>query len=127
MDEESRERLRKKELQVYTRQKNVPQAPPSDPRFPRPRPPPPPKDSVPPSSTLPRNDDIDLNVDINSILEKINVHVPLTEMIKIPSIRNKVEKLFRVQGEPGDPPVLIQANHCRPHYDEHPPFYITLN
>jgi hypothetical protein len=52
MDEESRERLRKKELQVYARQKNVPQAPPSDPIFPRPRPPPPSKDSVPPQFNI---------------------------------------------------------------------------
>jgi hypothetical protein len=109
---------------VYTRKNNAPQAPPSDPRFPPTMPPPPPKDSFPLSSTLPKNDEIDLNVDI--VLENINVHVSLIEMINIPLIRNKVEKLFRVQGEPRDPYVLIQANNCIPHYDEHPCFYITL-
>jgi hypothetical protein len=41
-------------------------------------------------------------------------------------MRSKVEKLFRVQGEPVDPPIMLQANHFRPHYDEHPPFYISL-
>jgi hypothetical protein len=63
---------------VYTRQRNVPQAPPSDPRFPLPRPPPPPTNSAPPSSTLPKIDDIDLNIDINSILTKKNVPIPIT-------------------------------------------------
>jgi hypothetical protein len=84
------------------------------------------QNDVPPSSTLPKTNDIDLNIDINGILEKINVHVPLTEIIKIPSMRSKVEKFFRVQGKPVDPPVMLQANHFRPHYDEHPPFYISL-
>jgi hypothetical protein len=126
MDEESREKLRKKELQVYTRQRSAPQAPPSDPRFPQPRPPPPPTNNPPPSSTLPKTSDIDLNIDINGVLEKINVHVPLTEIIKIPSMRSKVEKFFRVQGEPVDPPIMLQANHFRPQYDEHPPFFISL-
>jgi hypothetical protein len=126
MDEESRERLRKKELQVYARQKNVPQAPPSDPRFPRPRPPPPSKDSFLPQPTSPRNDEIDLNIDIVSILEKVNVCTSHMEMIKIPSMRNKVERFLRVQGELGDPPILIQANHCRRYCEENPPFFISL-
>jgi hypothetical protein len=103
----------------------VPQAPSSDPISPRPRHPPPPKYSIHPSSTLLRNDEIDLNLDIARVLEKINVLVPLTKMIKIPSIINKVEKFFKVKGEPEDPHVLIQENHYRPYYD-HPPFYIAL-
>jgi hypothetical protein len=40
-------------------------------------------------------------------------------------MRSKV-KLFRVQGEPMDPPIMLQANHFRPHYDEHPLVYISL-
>lgn len=35
LDEESRERLRKKESQVYRRRRNVPQAPPNDPKLPQ--------------------------------------------------------------------------------------------
>jgi hypothetical protein len=126
MDEESRERLRKKELQVYTRQKNAPQAPPSDPIFPRPRPPIPSNDKVPPQPTFPKNDEIDLNIDMDGILEKVNIHVPLIEIIKIPSMRNKVEIFLKVQGEPRDPPILLQANHLRRTNEDYPPFFITL-
>jgi hypothetical protein len=77
-------------------------------------------------SIFPKTNDIDLNIDINNVLEKINVLVPLTEIIKIPSMKIKVEKLFKVQGEPVDPPIMLQANHFRPQYDEHPPFFISL-
>jgi hypothetical protein len=90
--------LGRKELQVYARRKNTPQAPPSDPIFPRPRPPLPSNDNIPPQPTLPRNDEIDLNIDMVGILTKVNIHVPLTEIINIPSIRNKVEIFLRVQG-----------------------------
>jgi hypothetical protein len=113
MDEEARERLRKKELQVYARQKNAPQMPSNDPRFPRPRPPIPSNDKMPPKPTLPRKDEIDLNIDMAGILAKVNVLVPLTEIIKIPSMRNKVERFMQVQGEPGDPLILLQANYLR--------------
>jgi hypothetical protein len=89
-------------------------------------PPPPPTRNSPPSSTLPKTNDIDLNIDIDSVLEKINVHVPLKEIIKIPSMKSRVEKFFKVQGEPVDPPIMLQANHFRPQYDEHPPFFISL-
>jgi hypothetical protein len=126
MDEESRERLRKKELQVYARQKNVPQAPPSDPRFPWPRPPLPSNDNIPPQPTLPRSDEIDLNIDMDGILAKVNIPIPLTKIIKIPSMRNKVERFLRVQGEPRDPPILLQANHFRRTNEEYPPFFISL-
>jgi hypothetical protein len=41
-------------------------------------------------------------------------------------MRSEVEKLFRVQGEPQVPPVMLQDNNFRPHYDDHPHFYISL-
>ena len=34
--------------------------------------------SPPPQPTLPKTDDIDLNIDMASILAKVNVHVPLS-------------------------------------------------
>jgi hypothetical protein len=86
MDEESMERLRKKELQVYTRRRSVPQAQCNDPNLPQQGPPPPPTSNPPPSSTLLKTSDIDLNIDIDSVLTKINVPIPLKEIIKIPSM-----------------------------------------
>jgi hypothetical protein len=41
-------------------------------------------------------------------------------------MKNKVEKFFKVQGEPVDPPIMLQANHFRLQYDEHPPFFMSL-
>jgi hypothetical protein len=76
---------------------------------------------------LPETDDIDLNIGINDVMEKINVHVPLTKIIKVPSMRSKVEKFFRLQGKHVDPHVMLQDNHFKQHYDEHPPFYISLH
>jgi hypothetical protein len=126
MDEESRERLRKKELQVFTRRRNVSQAPPSDPHLPQQGLPPPLTSNPPPSSTCSNSSDIDLNIDIDNVLEKINVPIPLKETIKIPSMKSKVEKFFMVHGEPVDPPIMLQANHFRPKYNEHPHFFMSL-
>jgi hypothetical protein len=72
------------------------------------------------------SDEIDLNIDIARRLAKVNIHVPLTEITKIPSMRNKVEIFLRVQGEPKDPPILLQANHLRQTNEEYPPFFISL-
>jgi hypothetical protein len=126
MDGESMERPRKKELQVYTRQNNVPQASPSDPIFPRPKPCISSNDNVPPQPTLPRNDEIDLNIGMDDILEKVNIHALLIKIINIPSMRNKVERFLKVQGEPGDPPILLQRNHFRQTNEEYTPFFISL-
>jgi hypothetical protein len=79
MDEESREKLRKREYLTYSRRKKAPETSPSDPKPPQTRPPLPLDTSPPPQPTLPKNDDIDLNIDMASILAKVNVPVPLTE------------------------------------------------
>jgi len=125
LDEESSERLRKKELQLYTRRRNSPRALPSDPKNPQQGPPPQTSNFLP-SSTFPKTNDIDLNIDINGVLAKINVHVPLKEIIKIPLMKSGFEKLFKVQGEPIDPPIMLQANHFIPQYDEHLLLFISL-
>jgi len=95
-NENSRERFRKRELQVYIRQINATQDPPGDLNTPQQGPPPPPTRNPPASSTLLKTSDIELSIDIDSVLEKINVHVPLKEIINIPSLENKVEKSFKV-------------------------------
>lgn len=99
MDEESRDKLRKKEYQVYTRKKNAPETLPSDPRLPRARPPLPSSDSPSPRPILLKNDDIDLNNDMASILEKVNVHVPLIEIMKIPSFEGQGKKVLKSRRE----------------------------
>lgn len=75
-------------------------------------------------STNPKNDDIQLNVDVTNVLEKINVHVPLSEWIKIPSQMDKVRKFLTPK--PEDPPNVLQTADYRRDNREHPPFFITL-
>jgi hypothetical protein len=82
--------------------------------------------SPPPQPTLPKTDDIDLNIDMASILAKVNVPIPLTEIMKIPSLRDKVKKFLSIQDESKDPPVLLQTMHYDQSKEEHAPFFITL-
>jgi hypothetical protein len=59
-------------------------------------------------------------------MENANVPIPITNIINIPSMKRKFEKLLKVQSEPVDPPIMLQDNHFRPQYDEHPPLFISL-
>jgi hypothetical protein len=38
----------------------------------------------------------------------------------------KVEKLLKVQDEPVDPPIMLQANHFRLKYDENSQLFMSL-
>jgi hypothetical protein len=96
MDEESKENLRKDKYLQYSRRNKAPKvSQPYDFQHP------PrnwiryhlPLDTNPtPPSTPHKNDDFQLNVGMMNILEKIDVHVPLYELIKIPSQKDKVKK-----------------------------------
>ena len=57
---------------------NTPETYPSDPKPHLTRPPLPLEVSPPPQPTLPKTDDIDLNIDMASILAKVNVPIPLS-------------------------------------------------
>jgi hypothetical protein len=98
----NQERIRRKEIQVCTRRKNAPDTLPSGLR-PRPSLPPTP----PPWSVSPKDSDIDLNIDMTNVLTKINVHVPLTVIMKIPSIGDKVGIFLNVQEESEAPPTFL--------------------
>lgn len=98
---------------------------PSDPKPPQIRSPLPLDTNTPPQPTWPKNDDIKLNIDMASVLEEVNVHIPLTKIMKTPSLRDKVKRFLSIQDESEDPPILLQAMH----YDrseEHVPFFISL-
>jgi hypothetical protein len=79
-----------------------------------------------PQPALPKKNDIDLNIDTTNVLTKINVHVPFTEIMKIPSIRGKVKRFLNVQEESEDPPIQLQANHFEPTREKHEPFFNSL-
>lgn len=82
--------------------------------------------NVAPPLILPKNDDIDLNIDMTSVLAKINILVPLTEIMKIPSLRDKVKKIPSIQDESEDPNVVLQVMHYDRRNGGHAPFFVSL-
>ena len=56
----------------------------------------------------------------------MHVNVSLKEAIKIPSIKERFNTFFSGTTEPMDPPIMLQADHFRIQYGEHPPFSMTL-
>ena len=83
-------------------------------------------DVPPPQPIFPKSNDLELNIDLDNILEKVNILVPLTEIMKIPSMRDKVKRFLTIQEESEDPPILLQANHFEPTIEEHVPLFISL-
>jgi hypothetical protein len=78
----------------------------------------------PPKKT--KADPIALDFDFEGALAKMNVSVPLREVIKIPTIKQRFNNFFVGTPEPEDPPIMLQANHFRIHYGDNPPFFMTL-
>jgi hypothetical protein len=123
---ESREKLKRQELQVYTRQKKAPQAPLTDPKLSQQKLPPPPVSRLLPNPTLAKAYNTKLNFDLESALAKMSVTVPLKEIIKVPSMKNRFERFFKVQDEPIDPPIMLHADHFNVQYDDHLLFFMSL-
>jgi hypothetical protein len=111
---------------VHTRQKRETPVPPSNPKLPQQKLPPPPVNKLLSNPTLSKTKNIDLNIDLDSALAKINVTMPLKEIIKISLMGSKFERFFKVPSEPIDPPIMLQANHFRMQYDDHPPLFMAL-
>jgi hypothetical protein len=116
LDEESQEKLKKQEVQVY-RRKNSKQ-PASDQAKP------PPMEILLPRTS--KAGKVDLKFDFEGALSKMHVNVPLREAIKIPSMKERFDTFFSGSDEPMDPPIMLQADHFRVQYGENPPFFMTL-
>jgi hypothetical protein len=84
LDQELREKLKKKEFQVYTRKKRMNQPLSTGPAISQTRPPP--MNILIPKNP-PKTDKVDLNFDFEGALEKMHVTIPLREVIKIPYIK----------------------------------------
>jgi hypothetical protein len=116
LDQESREKLKKYEVQVY-RRKNPKQPTADQPKIP------------PLEVLLPRTSKtgkVDLNFDFEGALSKMHVNVPLREVIKIPSIKERFDTFFLGSYEPMDPSIMLHADHFKVQYGENPPFFMTL-
>jgi hypothetical protein len=114
LDQESQEKLKKQEVQVY-RRKNPKQPTNHQSKSP---------EVLPPKT--PKADKITLDFDFEGALSKMHVNVPLKEAVKIPSIKERFNTFFSGTAEPMDPPIMLQADHFRIQYGENPPFFMTL-
>jgi hypothetical protein len=79
---------------------------------------------LPPKTS--KTERVDFNFDFEGALSKMHVTIPLREVIKVPSVRERFDSFFKGSDRPMDPPIMLQADHFRVQYDEHPPFFMTL-
>jgi hypothetical protein len=79
-----------------------------------------------PPLEAPKTERVNLNFDFEGALSKMHVTIPLKEVIKVPSIKERFDKFLKGSDGPMDPPIMLQADHFRVQYDEHPPFFMTL-
>jgi hypothetical protein len=123
LDQESREKLKKQEFQVYTRQKRMNQPLSTSPAISQRRP-------LPMNILLPKNppktDKVDLKFDFEGALETMHVTIPLREVIKVPSVKEWFNIFFKSSDEPIKPPIMLQEDHFRVQYDGNPPFFMTF-
>jgi len=110
LDQESREKLKKQEFQVYTRQKKLNQPLSSGPTTSQTRPPP--MNIILPKN-LPKTERVDLNFDFEGALAKMHVTIPLREVIKVPSVKERFDNFFKGSDGPMDPPIMLQVDHFR--------------
>jgi hypothetical protein len=87
-------------------------------------PPPPPVQELLPKPTW--AEEIQLNIDVPTMIGKMNMTVPVTEMCKIPSVRREVLKLLKVPVEAEDPPIILNTMYLGWKNDPNPPFYLSL-
>jgi hypothetical protein len=86
LDQESREKLKKQEFQVYTRQKRMKQPLSIGPVV---------SQTIPPPMNIllpknpPKTDKVNLNFDFEGALAKMHVTIPLREVIKVPSVKER--------------------------------------
>jgi hypothetical protein len=83
-----------------------------------------PSDIMLPKNSKPKM--VDLNFDFEGALSKMHVAMPMREVIKVPSIKEKFENFFKGSDGPMEPPIMLQDDHFRVQYDKTPPFFMML-
>jgi hypothetical protein len=56
---------------------------------------------------------VDLNFDFEGELSKMHITIPLREVIKVPSLKERFDNLFKGSYGPMDPPIMLQYDHFR--------------
>jgi hypothetical protein len=123
LDQELRETLKNQEFQVYTRQKRMNQALSVDVVASQTRPP---TMNILLCKNPPKTENVELKFEFEGALTKVHLTIPLREVIKVPSVKERFEIFFKGLDGPIDPPIMIQVNHFRVQYDGHPTFFMTL-
>jgi hypothetical protein len=113
--------LKKQEFQVY-RQKKLNQPIPTNPAITQTKMPP--LDILLPKTS--KTERVDLKFDFEGALSKMHMTIPLREVIKVPSVKERFDNFFKGSDGPMDPPIMLQVEHFRVQYDEHQPFFMTL-
>jgi hypothetical protein len=110
LDQELREKLKKQAFQVYTRQKRMNQALSVGPVASQTRPP---TMNILLCKNPSKTKKMDLNFDFEGALTKIDLTIPLREVIKVPSAKERFEICFKGLDGPIDPPIILQVDHFR--------------
>jgi hypothetical protein len=84
--------LKKQEFQEYTRKKQMNQPLSTGPVISQPRPTP--MNILFPKNT-PKIDKVDLNFDFEGALAKMHITIPLREVIKVPSVKERFDFFFQ--------------------------------
>jgi hypothetical protein len=74
----------------------------------------------------PTDEELRLDIDVPTMIGKMNMSVPVVEMCKIPSVRKEVLKALKVPTEVEDPPVILNTMYHGQQREETPPFYLYL-
>jgi hypothetical protein len=74
----------------------------------------------------PKTDKIDIKFDLEGALSKMHTTIPLREVIKVPSMKERFEKKFDISYDPMDPPIMLHPDHFKVQYDGNAPFFMTL-
>jgi hypothetical protein len=97
LDQESKEKLKKQEFQVYRRKKL------SQPIAEQTKTPP--LDVLLPKTS--KTERVNLNFDFEGALSKMHVTIPLKEVIKVPSVKERFDIFFQGSDGPMDPPIML--------------------
>jgi sialic acid synthase SpsE len=89
-------------------------------------PPPPPLIRELLQKPMQENKEIQLNIDVPTMVGKMNMIVRVTEMCKIPSMRREVLNLLKVLAEAEDPLIIMKTVYLGWKNNPNPPLYLSL-
>jgi len=71
-------------------------------------------------------DEIQLDIDVESMFGKLSMMVLMIEMCNIPSVKREILKVLQVPTEKEEPPIILNTMYLNLPRDMNPPFYLSL-